>query len=102
MPAAADRNRPALRSPCRPREATLQRLQLAQEMAEMLAVVPDAAALLHPVIFWQCQRRFGNDAAYDLQPLRPQACGIDCDTGIDQAALGIINGEHLAGVGPEM
>src|SRR5689334_5520262 len=89
-------------SPCRPRETALQRLQFAEEMAEMLAVVADAATLLHPVIGRKRQRRLGNDAADDSVPPRLQARRVDRDAGIDQAALGVVDREHLAGIGPEM
>ena len=33
----------------------------------MLAVMPDAAALLHPAVLRQCQRRLGNRAALVLE-----------------------------------
>ena len=37
-----------------------------------------------------------------LQPLRVQCRGIDRDAGIDQAALAVVDVEHLAGIGPEI
>src|SRR6185369_12779990 len=70
-------------------------------MAEMLAVPSTAAALLHPVVFRQGQRRLTDDAGNGFQPLRTQRRGIDGDTGIDQAALAVIDGKHLAGESPE-
>ena len=67
----------------------------------MLAVPAAAAALLHPVVLRQGKRSLADDAGDRLQPLRPQRRGIDRDAGIDQAALAVINGKHLAGEGPE-
>ena len=68
----------------------------------MLAVPADAAALLHPVILGQRQRRLGDNAGNRLEPLRLQAGGIDRDPASIRRALGIIDREHLAGEGPEI
>src|SRR3954452_9673665 len=70
-------------------------------MAEMLAVPSAAAALLHPVILRQGQRRLADDAGNGFQALRTQRRRIDRDAGIDQAALAVIDGKHLASKSPE-
>ena len=51
--------------------------------------------------FGKAKRRLADDAGDRLQPLRTQRRGIDRDAGIDQAALAVVDGEHLAGKGPE-
>ena len=68
----------------------------------MLAVPAAAAALLHPVILGQDKRRLAHDTGYRLEPLRAQRRGIDRDAGVDQAALAVVDGEHLAGESPEL
>src|ERR1700739_2502801 len=102
MPVAGARHRYGQRSPCRPRKGSLHRLQFAQEMAEMFAVPAAAAALLHPVIFGQTQRRFAYDLGHRRKPLRVQRSGIDRDATLDQSALAVVGLEHLAGIGPEV
>src|SRR6185312_100574 len=71
-------------------------------MAEMLAVATGAAPLLHPLVLRQRQRRFVDNAGHGLEPLQFEACWIDCDAGLDQSALAVIDREHFAGEGPEI
>src|SRR3954451_24061501 len=102
MRAAADRHRFESSSPGGTRKGALHRLQLAEQMAEMFAVPAATAALLHPVVVWQRQRRLSQYARNRLQPLRTQACRIDRNSGVDQAAFAVIDREHLAGIGPQI
>src|SRR5260370_18210395 len=67
----------------------------------MFAVPAAAAALLHPVIFGQSQRRFAHDIGDRLEPLRMQGRGIDRDAVIDQGPLAVVDMKHLAGIGQE-
>src|SRR5947207_10848284 len=71
-------------------------------MAEMLAVPAAAASLLHPVGLRQSKRRFADDAGNGFQPSRTHGRGIDRDAGIDQAALAVVDGKHLARKSPEI
>src|SRR5207249_11821114 len=100
--AGAARCRCRARSPCQPREGALHRLQLAQEMTEMLAVAAGTAALLHPVVLRQCERCLVEDAGHRLEPAVAQCCRINRDAAVNQAALAVIDREHLAGERPEM
>jgi len=68
----------------------------------MLAVPAAAAALLHPVAFRQGQCRFAEDIHHRLEPGRPQGRRIDGNAGIHKRALAVVDGKHLAGIGPEI
>jgi len=68
----------------------------------MLAVPAAAAALLHPVAAGLNQRRLLQHAGYSCKPLGSQRRGIDGDAVFDQAALAVVDVEHLAGIGPEI
>src|SRR3984957_1491546 len=98
MRVAANQYRSAQRSPCGTWKCPLHRLQLAEQMAEMFAVLAAAAALLHPAAFGQNQRCFAHDVRNRDEPLRMQRRRIDGDAPLDQSALALVDREHLAGV----
>src|SRR4051812_43655790 len=71
-------------------------------MAEMLAVPAHAAALLHPVVLRQLEHCFADHIRECRQPAAPQGPWVYGDTGMDQGALAVVDGKHLAGERPEM
>src|SRR5262249_18309397 len=92
----------ATASPSRVRIGALQELQLGQNMTEVLAVTPRAAAGLHPFALRHPQSRFAEDRGERALPNRPDARAIGRDAGADQILLDRVDLEHLAGVRPKL
>ena len=75
----------------------------AQQMAEMLAVPAAAAALLHPAVVGQGQRRLARPRRTPSSSHAARSARrIDGDAGLDQVALAGVGVEQLAGEGPEV
>src|SRR5262249_52771677 len=79
----------------------LQGLQLAQQMAEVLAVAATAAPGLHPGGGGRLQGRLVEHASDGLRPGVVKARRIDGDTLVDQAPLGAVRLEQLARERPQ-
>src|SRR5947209_12365774 len=92
----------ATASPSRVRIGALQKLQLGEDVAEMLAVASRAAPGLHPIAFRHPQVRFGQDRSKRLLPARPDAGAVDRDAFDDQILLHVVDLEHLARVRPQL